>query len=138
MNQKFQKQLQRRGLFDFPLPFLITQVSFCQTILPFYRGEEPFSKNSFIRFFQRMRYNDVYAVKCKRWLWKLEINRYVNNALGRSFLWSTWLRNKTFTNPDFHVFRGWHKLSFLKNIYMLKKHYWYASIGIWFYYLLNS
>ena len=39
------------GVFDFHLPFLISQVLFYQTKFPFYWGEESFSKNDLIKFF---------------------------------------------------------------------------------------
>ena len=36
LNEKCQKKILMREVFDFHMPFLITQVPFCQTKLPFY------------------------------------------------------------------------------------------------------
>ena len=51
LSQICQKQLPFRWLFNLHQPFLITEVPFCQTKLPYYWGEEHFSYNSFIQFF---------------------------------------------------------------------------------------
>ena len=97
------------------LPFWIIQVSFCETNMPFYWSEEPFSKNNLIQFFilNRQFLNLSYFWKnliiyfahvfyglwgiMKYMVWNLNVdcenkklNRNAHNVLRRSLFWHNW------------------------------------------------